>query len=47
MGTDSALKGGTAVTDTNTQVYGTENLHVVDASIFPGHIVTNPSVSGH
>ncbi|KAF2202979.1 cellobiose dehydrogenase-like protein [Delitschia confertaspora ATCC 74209] len=43
MGTDSALTDGTAVVDTNTQVYGTENLHVVDASVFPGHIVTNPS----
>lgn len=36
IGTDSGLKGGTAVVDLNTQVYGTENIHVVDASIFPG-----------
>jgi len=43
IGTDSGLTGGTSVVDTNTQVYGTENIHVVDASIFPGHIVTNPT----
>jgi cellobiose dehydrogenase (acceptor) len=36
IGTDSGLTGGTSVVDTNTQVYGTENIHVVDASIFPG-----------
>jgi cellobiose dehydrogenase (acceptor) len=36
VGTDSGLKGGTAVVDTNLQVYGTDNVHVVDASIFPG-----------
>jgi cellobiose dehydrogenase (acceptor) len=36
IGTDSGLKGGSAVVDTNTQVYGTDNIHVVDASIFPG-----------
>ena len=43
MGTDSGLVGGTAVVDTDTRVYGTDNLHVVDASIFPGMITTNPS----
>ncbi|PSN74394.1 cellobiose dehydrogenase-like protein [Corynespora cassiicola Philippines] len=43
IGTDSGLTGGTAVVDLNTQVYGTDNIHVVDASIFPGHIVTNPT----
>ncbi|KAH7135211.1 hypothetical protein B0J11DRAFT_155028 [Dendryphion nanum] len=43
LGTDSGLTGGTAVVDLNTQVYGTENIHVVDASVFPGHIVTNPT----
>ncbi|KAF2113597.1 cellobiose dehydrogenase-like protein [Lophiotrema nucula] len=43
IGTDSGLTGGTSVVDLNTQVYGTENIHVVDASIFPGHITTNPS----
>ena len=36
VGTDSGLKGGTAVVNTNLQVYGTKNIHVVDASIFPG-----------
>ncbi len=29
--------------DTNTKVYGTDNLFVADASIFPGHITGNPS----
>lgn len=43
VGTDSGLKGGTAVVNTNLQVYGTNNIHVVDASIFPGHITTNPT----
>lgn len=43
MGTDSGLNGGTAVVDTDTLVYGTDNLHVVDASIFPGIMTTNPS----
>ena len=36
IGTDSGLTGGTSVVDVNTQVYGTDNIHVVDASIFPG-----------
>lgn len=36
LGTDSGLSGGSSVVDLNTQVYGTENIHVVDASIFPG-----------
>jgi len=43
IGTDSGLNGGTSVVDLNTQVYGTSNIHVVDASLFPGHIVTNPT----
>lgn len=44
MGLDSGLeKDGTAVVDTNTQVYGTDNLFVVDASVFPGMVSTNPS----
>nr|ADT70774.1 cellobiose dehydrogenase [Dichomera saubinetii] len=43
MGTDSGLVGGTSVVDTNTRVYGTDNLYVVDASIFPGMVATNPS----
>lgn len=43
MGTDSGLEGGTAVVDTNAKVYGMDNLFVVDASIFPGMVSTNPS----
>jgi cellobiose dehydrogenase (acceptor) len=43
MGTDSGLTGGTSVVDTNTKVYGTDNIFVVDASIFPGMPSTNPS----
>jgi cellobiose dehydrogenase (acceptor) len=43
MGTDSGLNGGTAVVDTNAKVYGTNNLFIVDASIFPGMVSTNPS----
>lgn len=44
IGTDSGLvNNGTAVVDLNTRVYGTDNLHVVDASIFPGEGTTNPS----
>ncbi|KAF5861547.1 hypothetical protein ETB97_012796 [Aspergillus alliaceus] len=43
MGTDDGRTGGTAVVDVNTKVYGTDNLFVVDASIFPGMITSNPS----
>ncbi|GAB7347298.1 hypothetical protein MBLNU459_g3382t2 [Dothideomycetes sp. NU459] len=44
MGTDSGLvNNGTSVVDTNTKVYGTDNLFVVDASIFPGMMSNNPS----
>lgn len=44
MGTDSGLVGnGTAVVDTNCKVYGTDNIFVSDASIFPGQVTTNPS----
>ncbi|KAF7586668.1 hypothetical protein BBP40_008517 [Aspergillus hancockii] len=43
LGTDDGRTGGTAVVDLNTKVYGTDNLFVVDASIFPGMITTNPS----
>lgn len=44
MGTDSGLvNDGTSVVDLNTRVYGTDNLYVVDASIFPGMVTTNPS----
>ena len=43
MGTDDGRNGGSAVVDTNTKVYGTDNLFVVDASIFPGMMSANPS----
>lgn len=44
MGTDDGrTESGTAVVDTNCKVYGTDNLFVVDASIFPGMVTTNPS----
>jgi cellobiose dehydrogenase (acceptor) len=42
MGTDDGRVGGSAVVDTNTKVWGTDNLFVVDASIFPGMVTTNP-----
>lgn len=40
---DGREADGTAVVDLNTKVWGTDNLFVVDASIFPGMITTNPS----
>ena len=43
IGTDNGLTGGSSVVDTNTKVYGTDNIFVVDASIFPGMPSTNPS----
>ncbi|KAM3417617.1 Cellobiose dehydrogenase [Cercospora zeina] len=43
MGSDSGLTGGTSVVDVNTKVYGTDNLFVVDASLFPGMVTANPS----
>jgi cellobiose dehydrogenase (acceptor) len=44
MGTkDGRQSGGDAVVDTNTKVWGTDNLFVVDASIFPGMVTPNPS----
>jgi len=43
MGLDDGRMNGTAVVDTNTKVYGMDNLFVIDASIFPGHITGNPS----
>lgn len=45
MGVDDGRTGGTAVVDLNTKVYGTDNLFVVDASIFPGMITANPSAA--
>jgi len=35
IGSDSGLNGGSSVVDLNTKVYGTDNIFVVDASIFP------------
>ncbi|KAJ6264355.1 hypothetical protein Dda_0500 [Drechslerella dactyloides] len=43
MGTDDGTKGGKAVVDSNTQVWGTKNLFVIDASVFPSPITANPS----
>lgn len=40
---DAGIWGGTSVVNTNTQVYGTDNIFVVDSSIFPGMPSTNPS----
>jgi cellobiose dehydrogenase (acceptor) len=46
LGTDDGrVKNGTAVVDLNTKVYGTDNLFVVDASIFPGMTTGNPSAA--
>lgn len=44
MGTkDGRQSTGDAVVDTNTKVWGTDNVFVVDASIFPGMVTTNPT----
>ncbi|RYO74473.1 hypothetical protein DL764_010817 [Monosporascus ibericus] len=43
LGTDSGLDGGSSVVDLDTKVYGTDNLFVVDAAIFPGMVTGNPS----
>lgn len=43
IGPDDGRTGGSAVVDLNARVYGTDNLFVVDASIFPGVPTTNPS----
>lgn len=43
MGDDDGRHGGTAVVDTDTRVYGTDNLFVVDGSVFPGMTTGNPS----
>lgn len=43
IGEDDGRDGGEAVVDTNTQVYGTDNLFVVDGSIMPGMMTGNPS----
>ncbi|KAI1274609.1 cellobiose dehydrogenase [Xylaria sp. FL0933] len=44
MGLDDGRQpNGTAVVDLNAKVYGTDNLFVVDGSIFPGMVTGNPS----
>jgi cellobiose dehydrogenase (acceptor) len=43
LGTDDGRKGGSAVVDLDAKVFGTDNLFVVDASIFPGMTTGNPS----
>ncbi|ROW04606.1 hypothetical protein VPNG_07433 [Cytospora leucostoma] len=44
IGTDDGrVDGGSAVVDLDARVYGTDNLFVADASIFPGHVTANPS----
>lgn len=43
LGTGDGRNGGDAVVDLNTKVWGTDNLFVADASIFPGMVTTNPS----
>ncbi|KAI2606095.1 uncharacterized protein GGS25DRAFT_373452 [Hypoxylon fragiforme] len=40
---DGRQENGTAVVDLDTKVYGTDNLFVVDGSIFPGMVTGNPS----
>ncbi|KAH8158440.1 hypothetical protein CIB48_g9809 [Xylaria polymorpha] len=40
---DGRKSNGTAVVDLDTKVYGTDNLFVVDGSIFPGMVTANPS----
>ncbi|SPO04774.1 probable cellobiose dehydrogenase [Cephalotrichum gorgonifer] len=46
LGTDDGRRSdGRAVVDTNTRVWGTDNIFVVDASIFPGMVTANPSAA--
>ncbi|KAF2728141.1 cellobiose dehydrogenase [Polyplosphaeria fusca] len=45
IGSDDGRSGGKAVVDLDTKVYGTDNLFVVDASIFPGITTGNPSAA--
>ena len=44
---DGRIGGGStgSVVDANTMVYGTKNLFVVDGSVFPGQMSTNPQAS--
>lgn len=43
LSTKDGRNSGDGVVDLNTKVYGTDNLFVVDASIFPGMVTSNPS----
>lgn len=43
IGEDDGRSGGSAVVDSNTRVWGMQNLFVVDGSIFPGMVTANPS----
>lgn len=44
MGEDDGRKeNGSAVVDLDTKVYGTDNLFVVDAGVFPGMVTCNPT----
>lgn len=45
MGERDGRQGGNAVVDLDTKVYGTDNLFVVDASVFPGITTGNPSAA--
>ena len=48
MGYEDGRKGDGStgsVVDADTRVYGTDNLFVVDASVFPGQVTTNPQAS--
>ncbi|ORY61791.1 uncharacterized protein BCR38DRAFT_459558 [Pseudomassariella vexata] len=45
LGVDSALDGGKSVVDLNAQVYGTSNLHVIDAGIINGIVTSNPQAA--
>ena len=45
LGTDDGRFGGESVVDSDTKVYGMDNLFVVDASIFPGLTTSNPSAA--
>ncbi len=43
MATDDGRAGGSGVVDTDTKVYGTDNLFVVDASIIPAIMTSDPA----
>ena len=43
ISTSDGRNNGDGVVDLDTRVYGTDNVFVVDASIFPGMVTANPS----